>query len=291
MLVKRKINVKFSLGTGSFGEDGSTEVTISGLRVQAYIAQSGGASMGEAQLRIYGLTPSQMNQLSALNQAFTVIRNNTVTITAGDDVNGMAVVFQGLISMAQIDMNEAPASALNILAYTAMLHALKPAPASSYKGKVDAVTILQDLATYMGLGQVENTWGLSVMLSTPNYPGTAFDQAKAVVEHADIMWNGCDGNVLAIWPKGKARKKQAELISPETGMVGYPGYDNQYGGIAIKTLFNPRLIIGGPVTVKSSLPVANGNWYAFDINHELESETPGGQWFSMFRGAPVYATQ
>lgn len=287
MFVKRKIDLTFKLGTGSFGEDGADEVTISGLRVQASISQSG-ARMGEAQLRIYGLTPSLMNQLSALNQAFTVIRNNTITIKAGDDTNGMSMVFQGLISMAQIDMSEAPASALNVLAYTSMLYAIKTAPASSYKGTVRVADILRDMANKMGIA-FEDTWGIDTTLNSPHFDKTLYIQARTAVEHAGIEWNACEGNTLAIWPKGKSRKKDAETISSKTGMVGYPGYDNQYGGITVTTEFNPRLVIGGPVKVESELLVANGNWYAYDINHDLESETPGGQWFTRFRGAPIYA--
>lgn len=287
MFVQRKIDLTFKLGTGSFGEDGADEVTITGLRVQASISQSG-ARMGEAQLRIYGLTPSLMNQLSALNQAFTVIRNNTITINAGDDVNGMSMVFQGLISMAQIDLSESPASALNILAYTSMQYALKKAPASSYKGTVRVSDILRDMATKMGIA-FEDTWGIDTTLSSPYFDNTLYVQARDAVEHAGIEWNACEGNTLAIWPKGKSRKKDAEVISSKTGMVGYPGYDNQYGGITVTTEFNPRLIIGGPVKVESELMVANGNWYTYDISHDLESETPGGQWFTRFRGAPLYA--
>jgi hypothetical protein len=64
-------------------------------------------------------------------------------------------------------------------------------------------------------------------------------------------------------------------------MVGYPVFSGN--GIALTTEFNPDLQLGRQVNVTSSLSVANGLWNPFSIVHELESETPGGSWFSQIQ--------
>jgi hypothetical protein len=74
------------------------------------------------------------------------------------------------------------------------------------------------------------------------------------------------------------------LISPATGLVGYPTYSDM--GITIKTLFNPFIRLAQLVTVESSLAFANGSWGAYYVRHELESQTPNGKWFTHFTGAP-----
>ena len=76
-------------------------------------------------------------------------------------------------------------------------------------------------------------------------------------------------------------------ISAKTGLVGYPTYSSwaEGGGIALKTIFNPLLIVGSRCKVESGLPVANGNWIVFFVSHDIESLVRGGQWFTMFHGA------
>ena len=93
--IRRKIDLTFQLGTGSFGLMGYNVVTLSGLRVQCSILKTNGPSLGEAHLRVYGLTPSLLNELSALNQADMAARQNRIIVKAGDEKMGMATVFEG----------------------------------------------------------------------------------------------------------------------------------------------------------------------------------------------------
>ena len=84
---KKRIEFTFQLGTGAFGEDGFNTVTVAALRSQVQIASAGGPSMGMANFRIYGMTPSMMNSLSYIVRASdgqVQIRLNRVQINAGD---------------------------------------------------------------------------------------------------------------------------------------------------------------------------------------------------------------
>ena len=284
--LKRRIDVVFQLGTGVFGESGTNTVTCSGLRVQAHIDKVFGPGMGEAQVRLYGRTPSLMNQLSSLNQATMATRKNTILISAGDDVNGMATVFQGQIMISQIMLNTAPDTALMVLAQGGAFAAVQLVAPTSYPGAADAAVVMQNLAHLAGL-EFENN-GVSMQLATPYYPGSPLEQIRRCAEAGRAVFDYViDDKTLAIFPVGGARGTQIPVISPDTGMVGYPNYSTSVYGIELTTLFNPLLRPGGKVQVKSGLEVANGTWQVFNLQHELESETPNGQWFTRFSGASL----
>ena len=65
-------------------------------------------------------------------------------------------------------------------------------------------------------------------------------------------------------------------------MIGYPTFDGTT--MMAKTLFNPAIVQGGTVTIQSEVARANGDWIVLSMDHSLESETPGGQWFTTIRG-------
>lgn len=274
-LTRRYLNLTFALGKGSFGDGGFDTVEFTGLRSSATISKAGGVSMSQLQLRVQGMSLSDMNALSTLGKPLVDGRNNTVTIVAGSDDAGEGVVFTGTISEAWVDMADAPNGVFTVNAFTGLLDALKPIPASSFQGQADAATVLAGLATQMGVAFENN--GVQVQLANPYFPGTALAQVKACAKAANIEYV-LDGAVLAIWPKGGARGGAIPLLSPTTGLVGYPQHTEN--GIRLTTLFNPSITFGGQVQVESALTPAAGTWTVFSLAHELEAETPGGAWFT-----------
>lgn len=284
--IQRKIDLTFKLGTGAFGDTGFTTVTVSGLRVQVSIINAGAQSMGQAQVRVHGLTLSMMNQLAQIRviNGSVQVRFNQIQIAASNDAGGMSTIFQGQILQAPIDMNGSPDSVLTLIAQAGAFEAVKSVPPLSYPGSVDATGVLKTWAAQNNY-DFENHC-IPVMLATPYFSGSAKQQMDSCAHAAGIN-AVIDNGVLAIWPKGGSRGTLTPLISPDTGMVGYP--TNFGAGVAITTLFNPDLQIGKACQVQSSLPFANGKWNMFDIAHELESETPNGQWFTHFHGSPFNA--
>jgi len=272
----REIDVKFRLGTGNFGETGANTVEITGLRVSCTIQKNGGVSLSRLAMKVYGLSLSTMNQLSTLGKPLIDGRNNLVSITAGD-ANGKAVVFQGVIYEAWVDPNGAPEVAFIVNAYTGLLDALRPLPASSFQGPVDAATIVSGLAQQMGYS-FENT-GVTVRLSPSYYSGTGKQQLDAVARDGDFNCFIDDVlNAVAIWPRDGQRGGQVPLISVETGLVGFPTHTEN--GIMVTSLFNPAIVFGRAIEVQSVLTPAVGQWTVFAVTHELESQQPGGPWFT-----------
>lgn len=282
---QRRLSVTFNLGTGSFGEGKpeSNTVSLPNHRITATIIKSGIPSFDQAELSIYGMTPSLMNSLSLLGKPLLYVRNNSVSISAGDDKNGLALIFAGTLMQSWTDFNGVPETFLHVSASVGQTDAMRAVPPTSYPAGADVATVMAGFARQMraangsvGL-QFENSGVTGVTLSGSYFPGTIREQAERCARHADINF-AIDGDTMAIWPKNGSRGGAIPLISKDTGLVGFPGYCST--GITFRTLFNPSIIFGGKVKIQCSLEPANGEWIINALSHDLSSETPGGPWFS-----------
>lgn len=140
------------------------------------------------------------------------------------------------------------------------------------------------LAKTMGLVFENND--VQVKLSYPYFAGTALMQVRACASAARIFYV-IERGTLAIWQKDKGRAGEIPLISPETGMVGYPSLSSS--GMTLKTLFNRTIRVGGDIRVESAAPVSStpmmrgrfrGKFRVGPISHSLSCEVPGGPWFT-----------
>lgn len=238
--------------------------------------------MGTLSMDVFGMTLSMMNQLSTLGFVITQVRRNTVLLEAGDDQNGMATVFIGTITNAYMGGDAAPDVPFRVEAHTGLIEAVSTSPPKSYSGATDVAVVMSSLATQMGL-TFENS-GVSVMLSDPYLYGSPRNQAMSAAKAANINWI-IDNGKLAIWNKGQARGGEIPLISPTTGMVGYPAFTSK--GIQVKCLFNPSIGYGGKIKVESQLEPASGEWVVFSLAYKLDSQVPNGSWFTTIGAARV----
>jgi hypothetical protein len=290
--VTREIDITVTLGTGTLGDGQGNSVKLTGLRVECTIVKAGGLSFNTADIRVYGMPLHLMNQLSTLGQVYMAVRNNTVKIEAGDAGSVKAVVFFGVITDGFVDFAGQPDVCFHIVSRTALTAAVKAVPPTSYPGPVDAVTVLQSLATLGGF-TFQNNGVSGVRLPACYFPGTVTDQIRACVEEAGINSTIDDasvGNVLVIWPRGGVRNGTVPLISPDTGMIGYPTFNSM--GVAVRTLYQPGLSFGALFQITSSITPANGQWQVFSLIYELSSQAPGGPWMCLIeaarRGIDVY---
>lgn len=277
---QRQIEVEFKIGKGDHGEGGTETRTIRGARVSAVIQRTP-TPYAQAQIRVFGLSLADMNKLTTLHLPHnTAARYNLVTVRAGDPIKGLATAYTGLIQEAWGDFNDMPNCNLVISSHTAALDAMRPVAPSSYAGPVDAVTILQDIAGRMAYTLETN--GISgIMLGNAYYPGTLRDQAAACAEaaHLDLVFDDSDA-VMSISQKlgGRTSLQQIPLISPATGLVGYPTYAEN--GAIVRVLFNPALRVKGWFNLQTSIKPACGIWCTISLTHMLDSQVANGQWFS-----------
>jgi len=273
----RRINLTFQLGKGSFGDSGSDQLTFTGLRVAVQVQLASLPTTGAALIRVYGMTLSQMNQLSKAGLVWKG-REDKVQVSAGDDVSGMSVIFNGLIIEAYPDMTESPNSAFSIFATPTQIIQLKPVPPSTFPGSVKAADVLEKMAKAAGLGFENN--GVDVVLASPYFPGTMWQQMNSAKRAANIDATVDNvKNVLAIWPKTSSRSGGTITISPDTGMIGYPTFEQTR--VKVRTVFDPSIRVTGTgtkVKIESQQDAARGEFTITTINYNLASETPGGPW-------------
>lgn len=283
-ITERLINLTFAIGTGNYGDGTPVVTNYSGLRVSANIVEPGGAgAIPTGQFAIYGMTLSDINKISSLGLYYARARNDVITVTAGDAVNGMSQVFNGLITEAYGEFSESGDSALMVTSMDGLLEALKPVAPTSFNGSAPVASIMALLAAQMNY-KFENN-GVNVVLSNPYFAGTAKAQVEACATAANINYVMRQG-LLAIWPNDGVRGFPVPTISPSTGLIGYPSFASS--GIAIKTIFNPAIIVGNNINLQSSLQAACGTWTVVTMSHTLESSMPHGQWESeIFAIRPV----
>lgn len=276
---KRKLDLTITLGEGSFGDDGKTDrVEITGHRVSASVQKGAAPGFDRADIRIWGLAPSIMNQVSTLGKPPLTGRVNTVALRAGDDLSGMALVYQGVIIDAYQDFAGVPDVALTISGNAGSVSLLKPIKPVSYPQSVSVAQAFQDLAGRMTPPLAFENHGVDAMLPPTYLPGTAADQYRTLVEAAGIQATIDDG-ALVIWPQGGSRDGLIPDIGPESGLVGYPSFSGA-GFVAVRSLYKPGLRINGDINLTTSLPGAQGRYRVQSLTYELEAEIPNGRWFA-----------
>ena len=273
--VERTLSFTFTLGKGSFGATGQNTVTVSNLRAHVTILKNGAPSMSHAEGRIYGLTPTIMNALTTLGSPRPMERLNRVVISAGDAVNGMAVVYQGTIQDAWQNFDNQPDTFLEIISFVSTFINLQPIPPTSFPGNANVATIMAGLATQAGRNFENN--GVQVQLASPYLAGTILAQAQELARQANIEFFD-DGTTFAIWPKSGTRGGTIPLVSPASGMINYPKYTSQ--GIAVRMVFNPNILFGGQIQLATSLTQAQGTWYVNKVAYDLAAQIINGPWFT-----------
>lgn len=279
---KRYLKAIIGLGTGQAG-DGTpgTKYNLTDHRMSAEISAWGGETQGQALVRIYGLSRDLMNRLTTIGPIVYQVRaQNSLQILAGDDPDTLSTIYNGTIQTAFADYNNAPDVFLEVFATSAAVAALKKPKSSDYIGTVSVDFIMRDLAAKAGLAFGENA-DVSIVIQSPTYNGSYLDQIKACA-YANKIDFKIENFTLSIKNTFGHYSGAIPVISPSTGMVGYPTLNSQ--GMFVKSLFIPSLVLGGQIQVKDSeLDAANGYWTVINVHHDLDSNTPNGKWFTTCR--------
>jgi hypothetical protein len=285
----RALTATFRLGVGEFGASGSNTITISGLRIIAHIEQVISPVMQSSiTAKIYGMTLDHQNSLSRAGLLWGA-RFNQMLLQAGDSVSGMTTVYNGLIIQAYPKLSNPEDAHFFVQGIPGSIAQLKPVAPTSFPGAVSAATAIQQMATTAGFSFQNN--GVTAVLNAPYFPGTAWQQIQSVVKAANCFAYYDDTrNLLTIAPKPPTvmpNNTSPVLISPQTGMIGYPEF--QQNQIVATTLFSPQIVatpLSG-VRIQSQLAAANNAQIIVTrITHDLASQMPGGPWQTTVTGFP-----
>ena len=247
-------------------------------------------------LDIYGMTLSQMSQLSTLGQQIQLVPRNTITVTAGDAISGMGTVFIGDVVNCYVDFKGMPEVVFRVEAYAMGAAAVIAVQPLSYPSGADVATVMSGIATQAGYQF--NNYGVSQRLPTGTYlPGSARAQLLKVVKTTGISWNGGDNGTVNIWPKNGSIGGAVPVVAPPPNgqMIGYPTVT--VNGIIVENIYDPSISLGSKIQVMSSLQSSlsaalgqtnpgatnvqnpqSGIWAVYDVDLDLNTLVPGGAW-------------
>jgi hypothetical protein len=270
-------------------------ITMQGLRASVSIDHAGGADMGTMSANIYGLTPSQLNQLTSLQWKTAILGLSSQDFSAytvqvyAIDGSQETLLYNGQVLNAWADFSGMPQTCLIIQtnpagAYSALVNSANPLSISS---NTTVGIVMSRLAQAMGFSFQNTSSDGSIVnqaVTKGSYFGnTAMEQARSMMD-AYRFWMYIDATTnpptLAIVPWGKARKSvvAVPLISPQTGLIGYPLFNSS--GVTFDCRYNPTILLGGQVKIQSSILQANDVWTVTSLSHQLTSQFPGGPWQS-----------
>lgn len=283
---QKQLRFTFVLANNAtFEGTGSNMLVVSGLRAHITAKGSGAPAFPEAEIKIYGLRQDDMNALTALQlgplgPANTIgFQRNAVTVEANSG-DGWSTVFLGDIYSAGPDYSSMPDVFLRVMGRVLLHDSILPTDVTSYTGPTDAVTVISNIVAKMRR-TLENNGVSGITLSNPYFASTATEQLRAACEQAGVgYFVDPSYPVVAIAPAGQPRNTPTWVLSPETGLVGYPTLDS-LGNIRVRALYNPAFRFGGRLRIEGSdLPRVNGEWAIRILTNTLESVNPNGAWFS-----------
>ena len=275
---KKALRFVITLGTGKFGSSNNDTITLQGFRASADIDKAGGMMMGTLRAKIYGVKQADMNSVTTLQWKPGTLIPNTVEVFAIDGPVE-TLVFAGNIVNAWADYQSMPDVFLHIQAQAAFFNQLAAVRPFSVKGGIGAAVVMERIAKEMGLVFENNN--VNVQLTDVYLANTLTEQAKELARAANFDLY-IDDKVLAITNRYAPRSGLIPLISKASGLVGYPTFDGV--GVNFQTLFNPAITFGGSIKLETDVQQAAGEWVVTSVGHRLESEKPGGAWFSSVRG-------
>ena len=274
----KKLKFIITLGTGTFGSQDNDQVIIEGFRSAISIDKAGGMQMSTLTAKINGISQSDINSISTTKWQPLVDIKNTIEVIA---IDGSAVtsIYFGDILEAWGDYQSMPDVFLYVQALSGGTNKMKTMEPRSFNGIIDVASVMDQISSDMGYTFENN--GVTSGIQNLYLANTGLEQAieLAKIAKCDLY---LDDKVLAITPINIPRKTIIPVISRKSGLIGYPTFDGT--GVNCQILFNPAVVFGGSVKIETDIARAAGEWIITSMSHRLETERPGGAWFSQIRG-------
>lgn len=253
------------------------QLQSTGLRVLCNIINGNGAISPSANIQIYGLAMDKMAKLMRIQWNTMSAILNTILIEAGDEGSELTRVYEGNITFAKIDMSNVPNAFLNIESQAAIVDALKPVEPIAFINDIDAAEMIRIITeNYMGY-EFENNGASHIIADGGTYRKTYLSMIQEIAQAADFDLYIEQGKI-AVCPRGGARNIRVPVISPKTGLIGYPVPDVR--GVSFKALYDPLIKFGGVVKIQDSIiSFCNGDWRIYGTTVTLEANQENGAWF------------
>ena len=234
--------------------------SFTGLACKVSVQKLGLPDKNKASISIMGLSYDDMAAATTIAQQPFMFARNHIAIWAGEQGQSLTRIFSGNISNAWADFNTAPDPTMKIEAMTGGFASLMSQAPMATSGETKAADVVQQMAATSGFSFKNQ--GVDSALSNTVLSGSPIEKAKAAADQVgdDLI---IDDEEMILLPKGETRQTAGGtiLVSPTTGMIGYPTFGNMT--LSFKCFFNPSIQRGGLVQVESIVPKASGEWRGF----------------------------
>lgn len=277
--VPHRLQVRLTLDQGSFGGGGNSKI-IDKLAMRVDVEKLGPPDFGKASVTIFGMSLEEMEQLTTLAMEPFKVKRNYINIYAGDDVTGLSEIFAGSVIDAQGDLSGAPEAQFKINAEVGFWGRVTAQGPSVINGTQDVASFISTQAQNSELTFTNE--GVSAQIKDCVFDGTPINQARqaAAMVGADLL---IDDSEMILLPRNGNRKGDSVLLSPSSGVMGYPTISGN--GIEVKTVFNPALRFAGLFVLETVVPKAAGTWRVTKLTHKLSANDPSdGSWETQVTG-------
>ena len=271
--VTLKLNGKDSVFSS---ETKANKASSDGLRVQVVLSYGAGNITPTAQISIYGLTIATMTPLMRIQWNTMQAILNTIQIEVGDKSDKvLSLAYEGNITFAKIDTSNAPTMCLQIESQMAIVEALTPRQPNTYTKGQDGAMVIQQLARSIGY-QFSNNQASHILTSDVTMEGSYLSRIQLLATNCDFDLY-VEQKSITICQRGFARTVKIPVITPTTGLIGYPSPDIR--GITFRCMYSPLVQFGGIVRIADSLiPTCNGDWRIYGVRAVLETNVGSGRW-------------
>lgn len=271
--VTLKLNGKDSVFSS---ETKANKASSDGLRVQVVLSYGAGNITPTAQISIYGLTIATMTPLMRIQWNTMQAILNTIQIEVGDKSDKvLSLAYEGNITFAKIDTSNAPTMCLQIESQMAIVETLTPRQPNTYTKGQDGAMVIQQLAQSMGY-QFSNNQASHILTSDVTMEGSYLSRIQLLATNCDFDLY-TEQRSITICQRGFARTVKIPVITPTTGLIGYPSPDIR--GITFRCMYSPLVQFGGIVRIADSLiPTCNGDWRIYGVRAVLETNVGSGRW-------------
>lgn len=273
-----KVTLTLTDGIEYFTAEGDNKASSTGFAISCVTTYGNGAITPTAQIVIYGLPIETMNKLFRVQWNTMQAIMNTVKIEAGEQGGELHEVYEGNITFATINMAAAPDVSLIITSQVAIVERMKATP--PYVLAKGESTSVAEIVRYHAAdsGYEFENYGVDKIVTDLTLNGSNIEKIEKLAQMCDFDLY-IEPKRVAICKKGEAIPIKVPVISPNTGLIGYP--NPSIRGVDFLCIYDPMVRFGGIVTIKDSLiEIANTDWRIFGLVSTLEANIPNGKWES-----------
>lgn len=258
---------------------------ITGLRALADIDYPSFQSFPSANVRIFGMKPSDMQGLTGLTFGVLTYTRASIQIESNDG-SGWTTVFVGQIITGVTDYSGMPEVAFQITAQTLGFDLLNPATSTVFPASASVADVMRTIAAKMS-NDFDDGGVTAVFPGASHFAGTPAEQLRTAAKKAGVVVYLDKPGIVEIGIPGVPRNVPKVVLSPNLGnLVGYPSLDS-VNLIGVTAVYSPSLRFGAPVEIKDSQQLAaNGDWVIYGCTHNLSSLMPDGPWFTRMTCQP-----